>query len=833
MFHYRSFPQIDKFMKNPKWLLFSFCYFISFYLVAQTVPSSVLYHELLRFQETKRVLYVAAHPDDENTRLITYMANAEKADIAYLSLTRGDGGQNLIGKELGIELGLIRTHELLRARETDGGRQFFSRALDFGFSKNPDETFNNWDREKLLSDVVWIVRNFQPDIIINRFNTIPGTTHGHHTSSAMLSVEAFTKAADPDVFPEQLQYTRPWQAKRIFWNAYSWGGQYEPQEGKVYHRFPVGNFNPLLGTTYSQIAADSRTMHKSQGFGSTSQIGQGNDFIEMIAGQPFDTSPFEGITSRWELLGNGAKIIGAIDLAIESFDFVKPENNVTYLLNILQLLESEPLEDKWFVEKKAHLNQLILDVLGVKSEFIVRKEIGYPGEKIAVEMVFNNPSSFPLTLTGFHGDLFIEEIGAVAVENKPVGKSFDLEIPADHPVSQPFWLVAPLDNSLFGIEDPEKIGPPVNGATISGTVNLQTNGQQLTLNLPLKYKYNDQVDGEINQPFTLVPEVNVSLDKSNLFIIPGADDVLKVEVSFRSSILDGDIAIDGVSRNQYEILDKTVDERRNRVEYLIRFLDADREKSKVTVSFLTNDGRKFHQDTKRIIYKHIPNLTYFTNTSINLVKMAIETSQLSLAYIPGAGDDIPGVLRSLGYQVSILDDADLNKDRLKDFQTVIVGIRAFNVNQSLANNVDELMAYVKEGGNLIVQYNTSSPLLTRDLGPFPFSISRNRVTVEESPVKADYAHPVLSYPNQVKEGDFEGWVQERGLYFTTDWDAQYTTPLTMQDPGESSTQGSLLHANYGKGTYTYSGISWFRQLPAGVPGAIKIFVNLIEQGRER
>jgi LmbE family N-acetylglucosaminyl deacetylase len=820
-------------MKNPKWWLFSFCYFLSFYLLAQTSPSSFLYHGLLRFQETKRVLYVAAHPDDENTRLITYMANAEKADIAYLSLTRGDGGQNLIGKELGIELGLIRTHELLRARETDGGRQFFSRALDFGFSKNPDETFNNWDREKLLSDVIWIVRNFQPDIIINRFNTIPGTTHGHHTSSAMLSVEAFTKAADPNVFPEQLKHTGPWQAKRIFWNAYSWGGQYEPQEGKVYHRFPVGNFNPLLGTTYSQIAADSRTMHKSQGFGSTSQIGQGNDFIEMIAGQPFESSPFDGITSRWELLGNGADVSEAINRAIENFDFVRPENNVAHLLSILGLLESENLEDKWFIEKKAHLNQLILDVLGVKSEFIIRKEIGYPGEKINVEMVFNNPSNFPLTLTQFKGEIFTEEIQSTAVDNNPVGKSFEIQVPTNYPVSQPFWLVEPLDNSLFGITDPQKIGPPVNGATISGTVYLETNGQQLTLNIPLKYKYNDQVDGEINQPFTLVPEVNVSLDKSNLFIIPGAEDVLRVEVSFRNRILEGDIAIDGLARNQYEILEKNLDERRNRVEYLIRFLDADQEKSNVTVSFLTKDGRNFDQDTKRIIYKHIPNLTYFTNTNVNLVKMDLEISRLSVGYIPGAGDDVPGVLRSLGYQVSILDDADLRKDRLKDFNTVIVGIRAFNVNQSLANNVDELMAYVKEGGNLIVQYNTSSPLLTRELGPFPFSISRNRVAVEDSPVKADFNHPILSSPNQVMASDFEGWVQERGLYFTIDWDAQYTTPFTMQDPGEAANQGSLIHTQFGKGTYTYSGISWFRQLPAGVPGAIKIFVNIIEQGRER
>lgn len=820
-------------MRNPKWWLFSFVYFLSILSFAQTTPSSVIYHDLLRFNETRRVLYVAAHPDDENTRLIAFMANAEHADVAYLSLTRGDGGQNLIGKELGIELGLIRTHELLRARETDGGRQFFSRALDFGFSKNPDETFNNWDREKLLSDVVWIVRNFQPDIIINRFNTIPGTTHGHHTSSAMLSVEAFTKAADKQVFPEQLAHTHPWQAKRIFWNAYSWGGQYEPQEGKVYHRFLVGEHNPLLGTTYSQIAADSRTMHKSQGFGSTSQIGQGNDFIEMIQGEPFSASPFDGIESRWKLLKNGSAIMQTIEKAIKEFNFIEPEKNVKNLLEIKKLFGTEDLSDQWFLEKKAHLDQMILNVLGIKSEFVIRKEIGYPGEKINVEMVFNNPSNFPLTVQTFKSDLFSHDIEASAVNNRPVGKSFEIQIPLDYPVSQPFWLQNPIENSLFGIQDPSKIGPPINGSSIQGTVHLLAEGQQLSLLLPLKYKYNDQVDGEINQPFTLVPEVNVSLDKANLFIIPGADDLLKVEVTFRNKILDGDIEINGILPNQYQIIDSSVDERRNRKDFFIKFLDSDQEKKEVTISFVTKDGRKFHQDTKRIIYKHIPNLTYFTNTAINLVKMDIKISGQTVGYIPGAGDDVPDVLRSLGYQVSILDDADIRKNRLKDFATVIVGIRAFNVNQALATHTDELMEYVKDGGNLIVQYNTSSPLLTRDLGPYPFSISRDRVTVENSPVNADYTHPILRRPNRVNASDFDGWVQERGLYFTSNWDSQYTTPLTMQDPEESATQGSLLHARYGKGTYTYSGISWFRQLPAGVPGAIKIFVNLIEQGGER
>lgn len=819
-------------MKNPKWLLFCLSFLILSPVFSQSHPSSVLYHKLLRFKDTKRVLFVAAHPDDENTRLIAYLANAEHAEVAYLSLTRGDGGQNLIGKELGIELGMIRTHELLRARETDGGRQFFTRALDFGFSKNPDETFNNWDRDKLLSDVVWMVRKFQPDIIINRFNTIPGTTHGHHTSSAILSVEAFDKAADPSVFPDQLKYTKPWQAKRIFWNAYNWGGQYEPEVGKTYFTFAVGEYNPLLGTTYSQIAADSRTMHKSQGFGSTSQIGEGNDFIELVKGPTFKDHPFEDISNRWEQLPNGSKVIEAIEGALIDFDFTSPENNLEKLLHIKSLLDAQNSEDLWLVEKKKYLDKLILEAMGVKAEFIVKKEIGFPGETITTELVFNNPTQIPLTVSTFGGKIFSQNINKEAKNNIPVTQNLEINIPRDYPVSQPFWLEKPLDGSLFDIQELAKIGQPVNGPSIEGSLVLSINGQVIQMNLPLLYKYNDQVDGEIKQPFTLVPEVNVKLDKNNLFLIQGADQTLNVEVSFRNRILDGKLALEGVESGQFRIVNEEKDEKRNRLVYTIEFLDSDQEKKEILVSFQTNDGQKFNLDTKRIIYRHIPNLTYFTSTTLGLVKMDLKLSNQRIGYISGAGDDVPEVLRNLGYQVSILENEELKKERLKSFQTIIIGIRAFNVNQDLADNVDQLMEYVQEGGNLIVQYNTISPLLTRDLGPYPFSLSRNRVTVENSQVVADLAHPVLSRPNKISLSDFEGWVQERGLYFTSNWDNNYTSPLTMQDPGEKANKGSLIFAKYGKGTYTYSGISWFRQLPAGVPGAVKLFVNLIEQSGE-
>ena len=815
-------------MLKPTSLIIALIGFLIFPIYAQN-PSSKLYHDLLKLKETKRILFVAAHPDDENTRLISYLANGEHAQVAYLSLTRGDGGQNLIGKELGIELGMIRTHELLQARKTDGGRQFFTRALDFGFSKNPDETLNNWEKEKLLSDVVWIIRNFQPDIIINRFNTTPGTTHGHHTTSAILSSEAFVISGDTKAFPEQLKLTDTWQAKRLFWNAYNWGGQYEADSEKRFHIFPVGDYNPLLGTTYSQIAADSRTMHKSQGFGSTSQIGAGNDFIEQLNGESFKNSPFEGIPSRWEKIEDGLKIESAIQNALDSFDFTNPENNVKHLLAIKKLMDASMNDEKWFLEKKSFINQLVLANLGVKAEFIIRKEIGYPGEEIETELLFNNPSSLPINLKSSKTSFSDFQINEIATENKPLNKAIKLFIPTDYAVSQPFWLENPLDNSLFDVNDLQQIGQPINQASISSDLTLEIDGQTIYINLPLMYKYNDQVDGEIKQPFTLVPEINLNLDKRHVFLVEGANSELNIEVTFRNDFIEGELNLEGLHKSQYQVLSMERDDRRKRIIYKVKILDSELEKSSIVASFKAKDNRVFNQDTKRILYKHIPNLTYFTSTSFDLIKMDIKVSNQKIGYINGAGDDVPDILKNLGYQVSFLENLDIKKAKFKEFETIIIGIRAFNTNQALASNVDELMQYVKEGGNVIVQYNTSSPLLTREMGPYPFSLSRDRVTVESSPVQVDFKHPILNYPNQIAASDFEGWVQERGLYFTSNWDSNYSTPFIMQDPGEKASQGSLLFTKYGEGTYTYSGISWFRQLPAGVPGAIKIFVNLIEQ----
>jgi len=815
------------------WIRGAFTLYFStviFSLFAQSQPSSKLYHELLSIKETKRVLYVAAHPDDENTRMIAYLSNGLHAEVAYLSLTRGDGGQNLLGPQLGVELGQIRTQELLKARKTDGGRQFFTRATDFGFSKNPDETLKNWTKEEILSDVVWTVRKFRPDIVINRFNSTPGITHGHHTTSAILSLEAFELAADPNAFPEQLQYVEPWQPKRIFWNSYNFRQRFEKDENEQYDEFPVGDFNHLLGETYSQIASDSRTMHKSQGFGSTPSIGEAVDYLQFLKGEPFEDSAFEGVVNRWTTIPNGEKIEQLLDTALEEFDFLEPWNNAPVMLEIKQELANGSSDILWLNEKRIQLDHLIMALLGIEMELNMDVELVSPGDTLELEFVLNNPRPEPLrdvSLGLFDSNLLTGQNSAQ--NNVTIRQNITITLPRDYPYSQPYWLEKPISGAMYDVDDQELIGKPFNDPNITGNLAFTFSGQKFEFQVPLMYKYNDRIDGEIQQPVTVVPEVNLNLSKENIFLLPGQEPEITVSVAFQNEMLDGELRFAGLNDDEYrilEIIDLQAQKTRN---YKVAFVSDALDSKTATAQYITGDSRDFGQTTERISYKHIPNLTYFRPASVNLIKADWELSRDRIGYIEGAGDDVPQVLEALGYDVDMIDASDLTVENLSQYKAVVVGIRAYNTNPALIENQQSLMGYVRSGGTVVTQYNTTGGLLTDKLGPYDFKLSRTRVTVQESPVIFEEDHPVFSYPNQIEKEDFDGWVQERGLYFVGEMADQYDTPLVLNEPGEDPTNGSLLYAKYGEGTFIYTGISFFRQLPAGVAGATKLFVNMIEQ----
>ncbi|MDR7131879.1 LmbE family N-acetylglucosaminyl deacetylase [Algoriphagus sp. 4150] len=804
---------------------------------AQSLPSSEIYHKLLQLKETKRVLYVAAHPDDENTQLISALRNGEHVEVAYLSLTRGDGGQNLLGKELGIELGQIRTQELIRARETDGGIQFFTRAMDFGYSKNPDETLQNWDKEKVLSDVVWVVRKFKPDIIISRFNTVPGGgNHGHHTTSAILAEEAFDLAPDPKAFPEQLKYVDTWQTRRIFWNSYNFGGEFKPIETEKYAVFQVGEFNSLLGKTYSEIAANSRTMHKSQGFGATPRIGASEDHLQFIRGESFETSAFEGIPDRWEAIPGGKEIKSKIEDAILTFDFKKPSSNLKNLMQISQMLwvanshvtGGDNSQAAWIVEKTQKLDELIFEVMGLKVELVTDQELGFGGEEITANLVVNNPSDVPLSDVSLelYGNSYSAE-KKVTVNNDPIEVPVAFQLSENTPLSQPYWLENPVMDAIYDVKDQRMIGKPFNEMKVGGELTFKIDGQDFSVAVPLEYKYNDQVDGEVKQPFTVVPEVDLNVSDHNVFIVPEVNPVVTVTVNFGRELKEGELSFENLQDSEFEILGVEDNLSQRKRVYRVSFNLNKNEKREVIARFTTADKKVFDQVTHRISYKHIPNLTYFSPAAINLIQEDWVVSKARIGYIMGAGDDVPAVLSSLGYQVSEITDYSLTN--LSQYKSIVVGIRAYNTNSALAANEHNLMTYVENGGTVVVQYNVSRPLLIKNFGPYPFAISRDRVTVEDSPFEADWNHPVLAGPNKITEEDFDNWVQERGLYFQEDIAPEYSTPLSFQDPGEEPLKGSLIYTTYGKGTYIYTGISFFRELPAGVPGATKLFINLIEQ----
>jgi hypothetical protein len=761
--------------------------------------------------------------------MIAYLANGEHAEVAYLSLTRGDGGQNLIGKELGIELGQIRTQELIKARAVDGGKQYFTRALDFGYSKDPSETFQNWDKEKVLADVVWAIRKFQPDIIITRFNSTPGITHGHHTTSAILANEAFSLSGDPKAYPEQLKDIKPWQAKRIFFNAYNFRGEFEPEAGKRYFAMEVGGYNPLLGKTYHQLAADSRTMHKSQGFGSTAGTGNAKDYLEQMGGEAYTNSPFEDLASRWDQLSGGKEVKSGLDELINDFNFSQPDQHLPQLLALRKSMRELNATVPWVKEKVEKLDKLIFNTMGLKIEFLATKEFGYPGEQVSTELVLTNPSK--TAVSGISLQVYDTYFaGKNAAGNELIRVAIPLQLRADEVPSQPYWLEEPVENALFQVASLQKIGIPYELPKVGGDLSFTIGGESFALAIPLEYKYNDPVDGEIKQPFTVVPEVDLSLSKEVLFLVDGADAIATVTVNFRNTLLEGSLDFGGLTNEQYKIIGvEELSSQKQRI-YKVEFLKDKKVGQKVLrARFTTASGSVFDQTTHTIAYKHIPKLTYFTPTTLSLIQADWKVSGDKVGYLAGAGDEVPEVLSALGYEVSFLGKDDIRLDYLNQFKAIVVGIRAYNTNEDLAVQQPLLMDYVKAGGNLIVQYNTSSPLVTKALGPYPFVIGRDRVTVEGSPVIFEASNPLFSSPNPIRQEDFNGWVQERGLYFAAQIDERYQSPLTLQDPGEQPSKGSLITAKVGEGTYVYTGLSFFRQLPAGVSGAIKLFINLIEQ----
>ncbi len=779
------------------------------------------------------VLYIAAHPDDENTRLLAWLAREKKVRTGYLALTRGDGGQNLIGNEQADLLGLIRTQELLAARKTDGAEQFFTRANDFGFSKNPAESFKIWDKQKILGDVVWVIRKFRPDVILTRFPEDARAGHGHHSASAILAREAFIAAADPKQFPEQLAHVGVWQAKRILWNTFNFGGNNTTSENQL--KLDVGAFNPLLGKGYGEIAAESRSNHKSQGFGSAKQRGSAIEYFSPIAGSAAKTDLFEGIDLSWNRIQGGAAVSSLIQQANQEYQVTNPSRIVPQLVKILSAVEklSGNNADYWKSQKIKQLKELIVSAAGLWFESYGKQPEYAVGDSINVNsQVLIRPGN-QITLTGISG---VQAIPVYLVSILNQMQNFESRVYASS-LSQPYWLAEKHAVGIYTIKDPQLIGYPENPDLPKVTYTFTIEGKSVSFERPVVYKYTDPVKGEIYQPLVIAPPVTATLAEKAYVFNGTAAKTLKVQLkSFKDQAI-GYIqpqVPEGwkVSPEKIELnLAKKGTEQT--VEFTV--IPGGGKASGSCALNVVVAGKTYNQGLKVVRYDHIPVQTLFPPAEARVEQVDLKfAGGKHLGYITGAGDLVPEALKQIGYEVTVLsENAVINTD-LSGFDAIITGVRLYNINEQTAAMQPKLMKYVENGGTLLVQYNVNTPLKITELGPYPFTLSRDRVTEEDAEVtflKPD--DPSLNYPNKITSKDFEGWVQERGIYFAANLDPKYTPVFSMHDTNETANNGSLIITNYGKGKFVYTSLVFFRELPAGVPGAYRLFVNLISSPKSK
>jgi LmbE family N-acetylglucosaminyl deacetylase len=781
-------------------------------------------------------LYVGAHPDDENAAVLAWLAKGRKVRIGYLSLTRGSGGQNLIGSEQGDLLGVLRTEELLAARRIDGAEQFFTRAVDFGYSKGPEETLRIWGHDAVLSDIVWVIRSFRPDVIITRFPGNGAGGHGHHTASAILTREAFYAAADPNRFPGQLAYVQPWQAKRLLWNVFQWHvpGAPPPPTATPELTVDLGAYDPVLGESYGEVAAASRTMHKSQGVGSSPRRGSLTNSFELLAGEPARDDIFDGMDVSWKRIPGGETVGNLLAKAVAVYSDENPAASVPALLEALAAID-RLAPDPWVSVKRREVVNMIKECTGLWVDAVTEEPSVSPGASVSVEASALNRSPVPLALVRIEPSVGpATPVGTPLPYNKVVGTKLSLAVPAGTPYSQPYWLETPHGNGLYVVTDQRLIGRPESPPPLTVTFVVRVGGQDLAFSVPVVQRWTDPVEGERSRELPVVPRVTVNLETPVLIFPTVAPKVVRAVVRSHEPEVSASVrlAVPAGWRVAPEAVPLSFDKPDE--ERTVHFTVTPPEGAATgELVALVRSGPQEEpaRSLVRVDHPHIVPQTLLPPASAKLVRVEVACPVRRIGYVMGPGDDVPEVLRQLGFEVTLLSDDQLEEGDLAHFDAIVIGVRAYNTRPSLAASQDRLMAFVQAGGKLVVQYNTNRNLVTERLGPYPFSLSHDRVTDETAPVTIlTPGSALLTVPERIASADFAGWVQERGLYFPSSWDEHYQTPFAMADPGEAVTKGALLYANYGKGGYVYTGLAFFRQLPAGVPGAIRLFVNLLAGG---
>ncbi|MBI1795524.1 MAG: PIG-L family deacetylase [Candidatus Eisenbacteria bacterium] len=788
---------------------------------------------------TGSVLYVGAHPDDENSALLAWLSNGRKVRTAYLSLTRGDGGQSLIGVDTGENLGVIRTQELLGARRIDGAEQFFTRALDFGFSKNADETLAIWDHDRILSDVVWVIRRFRPDVIITRFAPDSTAGHGHHWASAILAEEAFAAAADSTRFRGQLAFVRPWQAKRLLRNIARFGNA-GPDTTRGRLNVDLGAYDPLLGRSYTEIGGESRSMHKTQGFGAAERRGSYTNTFEHRAGVRATNDLFDGVDLTWGRFAGGAKMTPLLRQAGEQFRADKPGAIVPLLLEADSLMARLPA-DLLIDKKRLDLANLIRACAGLWLEAVASAPSATPGHAVRITTLALDRSDVPITVNGVVVSTR-PSLGSAAMISKPnpsrltlasnipAADTFWLSLPPISATSEPYWLAAPSLAGSFVVSDSSLVGRSENPPQVTARFDLSIAGRKVWYTTPVVYRWIDPVAGERYRDFAVVPLVTLRFDHGAYLFGDGGARDMRVTATSADTTIAGDLTLTlpaGWTSTPPRVRIRL---RAGEAETTVTFhvTPAATPTAGTVTAFVEAGGDRFDRRLVRLDYPHIPVQTLLPPAEAHLVRADLRTAGHAVAYVMGPGDEGPDALRQMGYEVTLLGDEDLERADLSRYDAIVIGVRAYNTRPRLRQLQRRLNDYVAAGGRLVVQYQTPEDAIQDRIGPWPLHVSRDRVTVETAPMtplKPD--HPLLTTPNRIAASDWDGWVQERGLWYARPADPRYERVVTSHDPHESDLDGGLLYTTYGKGTFVFTALAFFRQLPAGVPGAWRLFANLV------
>ena len=800
---------------------------------SNSFSSSEILQSIKKLNNTGTALYVAAHPDDENTMLITWLSKERMVRTAYFSFTRGDGGQNLIGTEQGEATGLLRTQELLQARSVDGGEQYFSRANDFGYTKTTEEALATWGKELVLGDLVYAIRSLRPDVIITRFPPDDRAGHGHHSASAVMAAEAFKLAGDKNAYPEQLDKVSIWQPKRLVWNAYNRGfTNTPPEDAASYVTAEIGGYNTNLGLSYGEIGAAARSMHKSQGFGMQLQRGERTEFLTHTDGEPAKTDIFDGVNLTWSKVNGGEAISGLINEIYRNFQAESPQASVPMLIQLYKLLLTYP-KDALLTKKIEEVKSLILRCSGIFIEANAADYAYAPTDSINLKVSIYKRTAPEVKIKNLQLEVlnFEKEIGKSLPENQAFDIPVKLAVPADAAISQPYWLASKHPLGSYQLTDEKNRTLPFGQNPNTTSITLNFDQTDISFTIPIQYKYADPSYGEKIRPLEIRPAVSITPTMPSLLFTDKNAQELKVTIKSNMDAQTGDLTPKLPAG--WEISPKTISfslpKKYDEEVVSFQITPVNNPKNEPLKLEARVQNKTFDKGLSTIAYNHIPTTTFYPEAEVSLVNVDLKTKGKTIGYVMGAGDEVPKALSQMGYTVKLINESDFIAG-LPKMDALIIGIRAYNTLEWLPFYHQKLIEFMNLGGNVICQYQTSrgnDDFLTK-MGPYPFMISRDRVSQEDAEVRIlNPAHPVLNKPNKITDADFEGWVQERGLYFADKYQDHYEAIFSMNDTNESPKEGSLIIAKQGKGNYIFTGLSFFRELPAGVPGAYRLLANLI------